>query len=157
MLDPAFHRCPPRAIFNRMMRFLRAFSAVAIFAISGCLLHTRASAQARTYLGMDRNDYPGDANMQQLRKTFAFTGYWLNIPPGADRNTWTGKRRQLSSKGFGFLLLFNGREYKELKSPGDASGIGLRDAAKAVQAASNDGFPKQAIIVPIFMPGSTAW
>ena len=26
--------------------------------------------QHPTFLGMDRNDYPGDANMQALRKTF---------------------------------------------------------------------------------------
>ena len=48
-------------------------------------------AAATTFLGMDRNDYPGDANMQLLRKTFAFTGYWLNNPPGANRNTWARK------------------------------------------------------------------
>ena len=46
------------------------------------------SAQAQqTYLGMDRNDYPGDADMTALRKAFAFTGYWLNNPPGANRDS----------------------------------------------------------------------
>ena len=99
-----------------------------------------------TYLGMDRNDYPGDANMQVLRKTFAFTGYWLNIPPGADRNTWVGKRSQLQALGYGFLLLFNGREYQALKASGDAAGVGSRDAAAAVQGAASEGFPKRAII-----------
>ena len=52
-----------------------------------------AQTQQHAYLGMDRNDYPGDANMVALRKTFAFTGYWLNNPPGANRNTWQGKRK----------------------------------------------------------------
>lgn len=107
----------------------------------------RAAAQQHPpFLGMDRNDYPGDANMQLLRKTFVFTGYWLNSPPGARRNTWTGTRASLQAMGFGFLLLFNGREYKELKASGDAAGVGSRDAAAAVQAAATDGFPKQAII-----------
>ena len=67
-----------------------------------------ASPQAQqhpAFLGMDRNDYPGDANMELLRKTFVFTGYWLNSPPGASRNTWTGKRTSLQAIGFGFLLL----------------------------------------------------
>ncbi len=143
MLGHACHRYLSRAIFNKM---LSSFRFLSLLAIMGTLLCTRASAQQRTYLGMDRNDYLGDANMQSLRKTFSFTGYWLNTPPGADRNTWAGKRVQLSSMGYGFLLLFNGREYKELKASGDASGVGVRDAAKAVQAASNDGFPKRAII-----------
>jgi hypothetical protein len=40
-----------------------------------------ASAQNSTYLGFDRNDYPGDANLHVLRQTFSFTGYWLNNPP----------------------------------------------------------------------------
>ena len=70
-----------------------------------CLPQT-AQAQ-KTYLGMDRNDYPGDANMATLRKTFAFTGYWLNNPPGATSNTWQGKRKTIQAMGYGFLLLFN--------------------------------------------------
>ncbi len=95
---------------------------------------------------MDRNDYPGDANMLALKKTFSFTGYWLNDPPGADRNTWAGKRPELEKMGYGFLLLFNGREYKELKASGDAARTGTRDSEAAVQAAQRDGFPKRAII-----------
>lgn len=102
--------------------------------------------QHQAYLGMDRNDYPGDANMQLLRKTFVFTGYWLNNPPGASHNTWAGKRTSLQEIGFGFLLLFNGREYKELKASGDAASVGSRDATAAVQAAASEGFPKKAII-----------
>ena len=95
---------------------------------------------------MDRNDYPGDANMQALRKTFAFTGYWLNNPPGADTNSWTGRREALEKMGYGFLLLFNGREYKELKTSGNAGRVGTRDAEAATRAARKEGFPKNAII-----------
>lgn len=102
--------------------------------------------QRSTFLGVDRNDYPGDANMQMLRKTFAFTGYWLNNPPGADRNTWLARRTRLQAMGYGFLLLFDGREYKELRASGNAAGIGSRDAAAAVRAATSEGFPKKAII-----------
>jgi hypothetical protein len=120
-----------------------------VLLISALAFSWPASAQnndAQTYLGMDRNDYPGDANMQTLRKTFAFTGYWLNNPPGADQNTWRGKRAALQAMGYGFLILFNGREYKELKASGDAAGVGARDAVAAVRAATAEEFPKNAII-----------
>ena len=103
-------------------------------------------AGPRSYLGFDRNTYPGDAAIPTLRKTFSFTGYWLNIPPGETSNTWRGKREILDSNGFGFLLLFNGRLYKDLKSVAVAKSIGARDAAAAVASAKRDGFPGGAII-----------
>lgn len=106
----------------------------------------RAQTPPRSYLGMDRNDYPGDANMQALRKSFAFTGYWLNTPPGADRNTWVGKRQPLEAMGYGFLLLFNGREYAQLKASGNAARVGTRDAEAAAQSAEREGFPQRAIL-----------
>jgi hypothetical protein len=64
-----------------------------------------ASAQAQTgsYLGFDRNTYPGDANLKALHQTFSYTGYWLNNPPGERTNTWTGHRAAVESAGFGFL------------------------------------------------------
>ena len=102
--------------------------------------------QAQTYLGLDRNDYPGDANMALLRKTFAFTGYWLNNPPGANRNNWKGHHKALEGVGYGFLLLFNGREYAQLKASGSAARVGTNDAETAVEAAKRDGFPKNSII-----------
>lgn len=106
-----------------------------------------ASAHAQhTYLGVDRNDYPGDANMAALRKTFAFTGYWLNTPPRDDHNSWQGKRKSLAAMGYGFLLLFNGRDYAALKASGNAARVGASDAAAAVSAAKHEGFPKDAII-----------
>ena len=67
-------------------------------------------------------------------------------PPGADRNTWIGHRAQLDAMGYGFLLLFNGREYAELKASGEAAGVGKRDAAAAVSAAKSEGFPLKSII-----------
>jgi Domain of unknown function (DUF1906) len=101
---------------------------------------------AQTYLGMDRNEYPGDANMRALRKTFAFTGYWLNNPPGATRNTWQGKRATIQAMGYGFLLLLNGRDYQQLKASGNAAQLGSSDAASAVKSAARDGFPKGSIL-----------
>ncbi len=93
------------------------------------------------YLGFDANDYPGDAALPDLRKSFTFSGYWLNVPPGAKTNPWTGKRDALIKNGFGFLVLFNGRWSNELKPPADPSDLGMRDAELALAAAQRDGFP----------------
>jgi hypothetical protein len=97
------------------------------------------------YLGFDRNDYPGDASLAILRKTFAFTSYWLNNPPGAKTNTWKGKRQLLDSAGLGFVVIFNGKTYRELK-PGDAAAFGRVDAMSAAQAARSQGFPQRTVI-----------
>jgi hypothetical protein len=117
-----------------------------LIALTLCLGLSAEAQVQRFYLGMDRNDYPGDAAMAALHKTFAFTGYWLNTPPGADRNTWVGKRQLLQKAGYGFLLLFNGREYAKLKASGNAARMGTSDAAAAVQSATREGFPKGAIL-----------
>ncbi len=110
------------------------------------MLSAESLAAQTTFLGFDRNEYPGDANMQALKATFSFTGYWLNIPPGANSDTWIGKQVALQKMGYGFLLLFNGREYKELKASGNAAGVGVRDAETAARVAQREGFPKHAII-----------
>src|SRR5256714_12077491 len=61
-------------------------------------------AERKVYLGFDRNEYPGDAVLPVLRKTFSFSGYWLTAPPRETHNTWTGKKRALDAQGFGFVL-----------------------------------------------------
>lgn len=111
-------------------------------ALLALLLTGAASALAqRTYVGFDRNEYPGDANLAALRRSFRFTGYWLNNPPGAQRNTWTGKRALLKESGFGFLVLFNGRLYADLQGK-DAAALGAEDGIAAVTAALREGFPQ---------------
>ena len=105
-----------------------------------------ARAQSPTYLGFDRNDYPGDDNLKTLRQTFSYTGYWLNNPPGAKTNSWTGRRAAIESAGFGFLVLFNGRLYAQLKSQANATRLGQSDAQAAAAAARRDGFPAHTII-----------
>ena len=98
------------------------------------------------YIGFDRNDYPGDSNLKTFRQTFSYSGYWLNNPPGAKTNSWTGKRKTLQAAGFGFLVLFNGRTYKEIKTARNASNLGSSDAATATRAARAEGFPLHTII-----------
>jgi len=109
-----------------------------------CVASALGQTGSATYLGFDRNDYPGDANLPVLRRTFSYTGYWLNNPPGASSNTWAGKRNVLRSAGFGFLVLFNGRLYKEVKR--DPSALGQKDASTAVEAARREGFTPGTII-----------
>lgn len=103
-------------------------------------------AQNSTYLGFDRNDYPGGANLRMLKQTFSYAGYWLNNPPGESSNSWIGHRAAVESAGFGFLVLFNGRLFAELKSVANARRLGRYDAGKAVASAEREGFLKGTII-----------
>lgn len=105
--------------------------------------------RARTYLGFDRNDYPGDAALDALRATFDFSGYWLNAPPGESSTMWKGKREILREHGFGFLVLFNGRLDKELRAiqvAGDAARLGATDAKQAASIARAEGLPPGTLI-----------
>jgi hypothetical protein len=104
------------------------------------------SSFAQNYLGFDRNAYPGDANLKALHETFSYTGYWLNNPPGEKTNSWTGHRAAVESAGFGFLVLFNGREFARLKSAAHATRLGRGDAVEALAAAHREGFPVGTII-----------
>jgi len=131
------------------MRIVLPVAATLAFLTAGFLQTPNPSRQPTAvagYLGFDRNDYPGDSNLRVFRQTFSYSGYWLNNPPGAKTNSWTGKRKNLQAAGFGFLVLFNGRTYAEIKSAGDAAKLGSSDAATAVSAARAEGFPPQTII-----------
>lgn len=111
------------------------------------LIFSCAMLQAQsTYLGFDRNDYPGDASLKVLHQTFAYTGYWLNHPPGASSNSWAGHRAAVESAGFGFLVLFNGRLYAQLKTVANATRIGQLDARAAAAATRREGFRHATII-----------
>jgi hypothetical protein len=131
---------------------MRAFLQIALagaFLMTGFQLAPGSQAHRAAptgYIGFDRNDYPGDTNLKMLRQTFSYSGYWLNTPPGTKTNSWRGKRKTLETAGFGFLVLFNGRTYAEIRRAGDAVKLGTSDAAAAVGAARAEGFPLQTII-----------
>src|SRR5580700_3437073 len=127
------------------MRTLFLIAALA-FQPTGFQQMSNSNATPAGYIGFDRNDYPGDANLKILRQTFSYSGYWLNDPPGANTNSWRGKRLALQAAGFGFLVIFNGRTYAEIKSAGDASKLGSSDADAAVSTARAEGFLPQTII-----------
>jgi len=122
---------------NRNAARLVAFVLPLIFA---CM----AIAQ-QSFIGFDRNDYPGDALLPALRRDFRYTSYWLNSPPGETANSWAGKRAILKQNGFGFLVLFNGRLDAQLKGR-DASALGVTDGMAAVAAARREGFSQNVLI-----------
>jgi hypothetical protein len=103
-------------------------------------------SSTRAYLGFDRNSYPGGLALVSLRETFSFTGYWLNNPPGEISNSWNGKRALLLSHGFGFLVIYNGRMSKNLRSSPDPAGLGTGDAFAASDSARVEGFPRGTVI-----------
>jgi hypothetical protein len=113
--------------------------------IAAILLTSTAALAQSTYIGFDKNGYPGDDLLPALYRTFAFTGYWLNNPPGMTTNPWAGKRSIVRGAGLGFLVLFNGKPDAQLKGQ-DAAALGREDAESAVKAAKQEGFPDGAII-----------
>src|ERR1700691_4119350 len=115
-------------------------AACAIALVPTAIPQSHSGSDAPAYLGFDRNNYPGDENLKALRQTFSYTGYWLNLPPSAVSNTWSGKRLRLQAAGFGFLVLFNGRLFNELKSVSNATKLGKSDARAAVAAARRERF-----------------
>ena len=106
--------------------------------------------QSGSFVGFDRNDYPGDDVMSSMRKTFSFTGYWLTNPPGEQANTWAGKRGRLRSQGWGFLVLANGRLDAEIlkaqKAGTSPAALGKQDAATAIAAGKHGGFSAGTIV-----------
>ncbi|HEY1767826.1 MAG TPA: glycoside hydrolase domain-containing protein [Terracidiphilus sp.] len=104
-----------------------------------------AGMAQQSYLGFDRNDYPGDKLLPALHRHFRYTSYWLNNPPGESANGWLGKRQILKKNGFGFLVLFNGRLDRQLKGA-NATQLGAADGKAAVAAARREGFAPDVLI-----------
>src|SRR5215467_8479713 len=100
---------------------------VSLLLLAATALCAQSTSQ-RSYLGFDRNEYPGDDALPILHKTFSFSSYWLSPPPGESTNTWSGKRDILKKNGFGFVVLFRGRVDQDLKSLEEAAAKGEADA-----------------------------
>lgn len=112
----------------------------------GCAAVGANGQAVKGYLGFDRNDYPGDAGMAELRKEFSFAGYWLTPPPGERTNSWAGKRRLMAKQGWGFLLLARGRVADSLRTEASARLNGSADARTAARRALAEGFGRGAIL-----------
>jgi len=85
------------------------------------------------------NDYPGDSNLKILRQTFAYSGYWLNNPPGAKTNPGreSGRLSKLQASAPGSLQRphLRGDQIGRGRGP-----VGSSDAAAAVSAARAEDF-----------------
>jgi hypothetical protein len=131
-----------------------SFLSISAIAAALILFACRASTQPDSreqqtpsaYLGFDLNIFPGKNALPILRKTFAFSSYWLSAPPGEKTNTWLGQRELLRAQGFGFLLLYVGPQSRELKDEAAATEKGTLDARNGASVAKSEGFPAQAII-----------
>lgn len=129
-------------------------ACLAILGMTAMLLAATKQEQAastkrkatKTYLGFDRNLYPGDDALPMLRKNFSFAGYWLAPPPGEQANSWAGKRALLLTQGFGLAVLFPGRSPSELKTEELAVRTGTEDGRKASAAARAEGFGPRTIV-----------
>src|SRR5207245_446575 len=142
--------CVLRALCALCVKFLSFPARITILLLLAFFLANSASTQQeatpRSYLGFDRNIYPGDDALPILRKTFSFASYWLSPPPGERTNTWSGKRALLRSQGFGFLVLYRGPESRELEKVKDTRQKGEDDSIAAADAAEREGFPPMTII-----------
>lgn len=157
MPDHCSHRKPLFSSLFSSLKFLSLPATLCLLglpavspSVSKAQSGSAPSAPAAQSVGFDRNDYPGDAAMAALRRSFAFTGYWLTNPPGETGNTWVGKRRALRDAGWGFLVLADGRLDAEIlkaaKRGITPSAQGRADAAVAVARARHEGFPPHTIL-----------
>lgn len=130
------------------MRILLAALLLASAPLTACRRQPPpAPAQTTDFAGFDRNLYPGDDRLAELHKSFAFLGYWLTNPPGDTANSWSGKRAAARAAGFGFLVLADGKRDRQIKdSTLSPQQLGKQDAAAAIAAARQEGFPAGTIV-----------
>ena len=98
------------------------------------------------YLGLDRNRYPGNTNLKQLRKTFRYSSYWLSPPPGETESNWLGHYKDVQSADLGFLVLYAATDVEDPTFTGNSYEQGKADAETAKNIAINEGFPTGTII-----------
>ena len=135
----------PKFEVTRLFLLALVLSA-ALFAFGAQSVGFAPEESEKNYLGFDRNIYPGDDALAILRKTFAFSSYWLSPPPGEKNNTWTHKRELLRSRGFGFVVLYRGPGSRELKTQTSAKARGTRDGGDAAASAKAEGFSAGTVI-----------
>ena len=125
-------------------------SLMQVIVASGLSIMLATAMQGQGFAGFDRNNYPGDAALASLRKSFSFAGYWVTNPPGERSNSWVGKRAELLKHGFGFLVLANGRMDAQIlrarKTGTKPLALGEKDAAAAIVATKREGFPAETIL-----------
>ena len=82
-----FQERPRQLIFSP--HFIRKHARASLWLLAAVMM-LNGAARGQAFNGMDRNDYPGDALLSTLHKSFSYTSYWLNAPPGEKTNTLGG-------------------------------------------------------------------
>lgn len=99
------------------------------------------------YLGFDIDLYPGDSEMKAWWSgtPFEFCGFYLGGPyyHQGGTSSWITKRSYLKGLGYGFLVLYVGRQ---VGSSNLTAAQGISDANNAVALAQQAGFPSGTII-----------
>src|SRR5262245_6007286 len=88
---------------------IAALLIVALFVVNSVSRPQEAAPRSsegthRSYLGFDRNIYPGDDALPILRKTFAFSSYWLSPPPGEKQTLGLANANSCAPKASVFLF-----------------------------------------------------
>jgi hypothetical protein len=134
----------------RILSVAIVLAAIAIVAGHSVVSHSAdkqtTAGSATSYLGFDLNIYPGDDALSILKRTFSFTSYWLSAPPEEKQSSWLGKRKLLEHQGLGFVVLFNARASRKIKTEQTAKATAALDAERAAKLALQEGFPKGIVI-----------
>lgn len=98
-----------------------------------------------TFQGFDCGSYPGDAAVTAWAhggSPFSFIGFYLDAPCHTTKSfkTWSGKRAFLETLGWGFLLVYVGRQVSGCGSGSLKASIGTSDGKEAVAKAKAEGF-----------------
>lgn len=134
------------AVINRVSLSLFVLLLLLVVLGRSAGSHASPKEKLRGHIGFDRNDYPGDDAMAQLRKQFEFVGFWLTPPPLEKKNTWIGKREVLLSQGYGFALLARGPAANAIRNTMIAGRDGAAAARQAAQMAVAEGFAAGGIL-----------
>lgn len=113
------------------------------------------AATATYYFGFDRSTYPGDAVMQDwwLNTPMFWTGFYLAPAPHHSNTSWMAKRTAIHNMGWGFAVIYVGRQSGDGSLLTDAQG--RSDAHNAATLAAQAGFPNSAYIFLDIETGGT--
>lgn len=110
---------------------------------------TPTSAVGPHFPGFDTGSFPGENVMRKwFGHPFVFTGFYLEAPcHNSDRFTpYAGHRQLLKDIGWGFVILYVGRQAAGCGSDKLTRDQGLIDAADAIGKTRSEGFPQAATI-----------
>lgn len=102
-----------------------------------------------SFPGFDTGSYPGDHVMEKwFGNPYVFTGYYLEAPchNKSRFNPWSGHMDKLKQIGWGFVVVYVGRQAEKCGSKVLTRVQGLTDAADAISKAKTDGVADGATI-----------